>query len=832
MRKGHPAEMEDRSWGLHAVIIKKSVPAEDAVEMARDIIKKPDFKKRETKASYRFRAIPKTKFVPKMFRSKKINKDITLVFGELKPEFATLSGRGFFDYFKKGYEYVKEKVGNVVESAKDFFSPRLDDYNNKTKEILKQYGGDTITKATIYRKPVDKWIPQVLNAVSLGKWNQAVKKAGYDKFFHLSLIVVCKGEPLNVEKLDVVSIKANDVPTGDTVETQEVPLENKTFTLFQMLEKARADVGDKAFFEYDSFQNNCQSFVSYLLKGQGLYSEEAKAFVYQPIQQIVDDMPDYVKKFQRGLTDISATFNKISGQGTPDELTVEDIIAFLRKKKSKKAKELLALISTLDKKSKTPFTKETLTGKGWWDSFTRFFTERIPNIAKQVVGAVKNTGERVGQDLKNIFGGANPELKEFLAFLKTKELKKKPTDSQLKKLYKEHKGIKRLQGKGFWDDFKQGFNMVFEPGAKYILKPLATATGALPVVAGLTALGYGKSGGAKSDRELNRLAEYRWEKHKRDARVRDGDARRADFIAGFIKGYRNPLDAPPLPADSPYDVHMYNRGKSDGAVKKLEQDFIHTDGNPDGYISTDSDLFSEGRPEMTDEDWSELYDYKRPEPKSDDESDEKGSPAKKKPKKEGKGKNRLAVIPEEQVEGGASRGANFMKALGASQGRNDSRAKQVWKARHTKEEGDKINESKFGSFDIKKVNKGTQDVIAKTKKMTPDRMIREFHSWLKGNAQLLEPQGRVDGKNQTGLYDLRGLWERFSQERQPAPVAPAPAQEQTIQQLAQLYYDQAGLANRRPIKRQMDERFTPEQVKTALATQRQRIKRAKDRERQ
>jgi hypothetical protein len=692
VRKGHPAEMEDRPFGLHAVIIKKSVPAEDAVEMARDIIKKPDFKKRETKASYRFRAIPKTKFVPKMFRSKKINKDITLVFGELKPEFATLSGRGFFDYFKKGYEYVKEKVGNVVESAKDFFSPRLDDYNNKTKEIVKQYGGDTITKATIYRKPVDKWIPQVLNAVSLGKWNQAVKKAGYDKFFHLSLIVVCKGEPLNVEKLDVVSIKANDVPTGDTVETQEVPLENKSFTLFQMLEKARADVGDKAFFEYDSFQNNCQSFVSYLLKGQGLYSEEAKAFVYQPIQQIVDDMPDYVKKFQRGLTDISATFNKISGQGSPDELTVEDIIAFLRKKKSKKAKELLALISTLDKKSKTPFTKETLTGKGWWDSFTRFFTERIPNIAKQVVGAVKSTGERVGQDLKNIFGGAKPELESFLEFLKTKELKKKPTDSQLKKLYKEHTGIKRLQGKGFWDDFKQGFNMVFEPGAKYILKPLATATGALPVVAGLTALGYGK--------------------------------------------------------------------------------------------------------------------------------------------------NRLAVMPEEEVEGGASRGANFMKALGASQGKNTSRAKRVWNARHPKEEGDKINESKFGSFDIKKVNKGTQDVIAKTKKMTPDRMIREFHSWLKRNAQLLEPQGRVDGKNQTGLYDLRGLWERFSQERQPAPVAPvapvapAPAQEQTIQQLARLYYHQAGLANRRPIKRQMDERFTPEQVKTALATQRQRIKRAKDRERQ
>lgn len=672
-RKAHPAEMEDRSWGLHAVIIKKSVPLEDAVAMAKDIIKKSDFKKRETKASYRFRAIPKTKFNPKMFRSKKVNKDITLVFGELKPEYATLSGRGFFDYFKKGYEYVKEKVGNVVESAKDFFSPRLDDYNNKTKEMLKQFGGDVITKATIYRKPVDKWIPQVLNAVSLGKWNQSVKKSGYDKFFHLSLIVVCKNEPLNVEKLDVVSIKAKDVPSGDTVETQEVPLQNKSFTLFQMLEKARADVGDKAFFEYNSFENNCQSFVSYLLKGQGLYTEEAKAFVYQPIQQIVDEMPDYVKKFQKGLTDISATFNKISGQGTPDELTVEDIIAFLRKKKSKKAKELLALISTLDKKSKTPFTKETLTGKGWWDDFTGFFTKTIPKVASQVVEGVKRTGERVGQDLKNIVGageGVNPEHTQFLEFLKTKGLKKKPTDSQLKKLYKEFKGIKRLQGKGFWDDFKEGFNMVFEPGSKYILKPLATATGALPVVAGLTALGYGKLGGA-------------------------------------------------------------------------------------------------------------------------------------------------------------SRGENFMRALGASQGKNTSKSKRNWRAKHTREEGDKINESKFGSFDIKKVNKATQDAIKKSKKLSPAGMVKAFHDWLKRNAQLLDPQGRVDGKNQTGLYDLRGLWDRFFQERQQAPVAQA-QEGQTINQLARLYYEQGGYRRDNPIKRQMEERFTPAQVKTALATERQRIKRAKD----
>jgi len=51
---------------------------------------------------------------------------------------------------------------------------------------------------------------------------------------------------------------------------------------------------------------------------------------------------------------------------------------------------------------------------------------------------------------------------------------------------------KRMMGEGFWDDFRRGFNMVFEPASKYLLKPLGLLTGNAPAVAGLTALGYAK----------------------------------------------------------------------------------------------------------------------------------------------------------------------------------------------------------------------------------------------------------------------------------------------------------------------------------------------------
>jgi ABC-type antimicrobial peptide transport system ATPase subunit len=70
---------------LHAVIIDKKIPLEKAKQIAQDIIKdKSKSFYRVTDQSYRFRNIPKTKFKPSSFRSKVVNDNITLIFGEMK----------------------------------------------------------------------------------------------------------------------------------------------------------------------------------------------------------------------------------------------------------------------------------------------------------------------------------------------------------------------------------------------------------------------------------------------------------------------------------------------------------------------------------------------------------------------------------------------------------------------------------------------------------------------------------------------------------------------------------------------------------------------------
>jgi hypothetical protein len=78
---------------LHSVIIRKPITLEKAREIASEYInsKKKSFY-RETNSSYRFRNKPKTLF--KTFKSKKINKDITLVYGEPKIKAAGLAEHG------------------------------------------------------------------------------------------------------------------------------------------------------------------------------------------------------------------------------------------------------------------------------------------------------------------------------------------------------------------------------------------------------------------------------------------------------------------------------------------------------------------------------------------------------------------------------------------------------------------------------------------------------------------------------------------------------------------------------------------------------------------
>ena len=72
------------SYALHAVIVRKPIDLQDAKETARQFIDKNKKFFRETSQSYRFRNIPKQRF--DKFKTKKLNDQVSLIYGKLKKE--------------------------------------------------------------------------------------------------------------------------------------------------------------------------------------------------------------------------------------------------------------------------------------------------------------------------------------------------------------------------------------------------------------------------------------------------------------------------------------------------------------------------------------------------------------------------------------------------------------------------------------------------------------------------------------------------------------------------------------------------------------------------
>jgi hypothetical protein len=82
--KGYP-HLNNDNYSLHAVIFKKPINIETVIEKSEQFTQKKGIPFiRETNTSFRVRNIPKTKFISNTFRTKRINQDISLVFGELK----------------------------------------------------------------------------------------------------------------------------------------------------------------------------------------------------------------------------------------------------------------------------------------------------------------------------------------------------------------------------------------------------------------------------------------------------------------------------------------------------------------------------------------------------------------------------------------------------------------------------------------------------------------------------------------------------------------------------------------------------------------------------
>jgi hypothetical protein len=269
-------------------------------------------KPKETKTLIILTHLARRFFIPDTFFTENY-KDKIVVYGSLKPQYKNLQGGSIFS---KAKEFVQRGISKV----KEFFSPRLDNFNNVSTRVLKAYGDVPVVDILIYRTPIPSMLNTIINFVSGGKWRDLLKKYGFDRLFHLALVFrLSNGKMVIAEKNEVVNI--NDFyRTKPDTDVFQVSGYSGGKTLYDFINGARQKVNnDKIFFGYHPFDNNCQFFIKYILETAGLYSEATKNFLFQDLSKIASELSPVTKTIMKGVTDVGAVVSKISGKGKSPE---------------------------------------------------------------------------------------------------------------------------------------------------------------------------------------------------------------------------------------------------------------------------------------------------------------------------------------------------------------------------------------------------------------------------------------------------------------------------------------------------------------------------------
>ena len=191
-----------------------------------------------------------------------------------------------------------------------FFDVKYD-YSNKTKNTLDQYGTQIIKRLRIMRKPLTAKIQYALKFATSNKSSQI-----YDTLFHLGLIATMDVRDLLIEKNEVIDIVDNFNFSGD-MELLEVPLHNRQITLNELMNTTKDGMGDKKYFEYNAFTNNCQFFVNDILKYNTLLTNNMHVFLFQDLKEIIATTPKWAQSIANFVTHTAGWWNKVTGGNKP-----------------------------------------------------------------------------------------------------------------------------------------------------------------------------------------------------------------------------------------------------------------------------------------------------------------------------------------------------------------------------------------------------------------------------------------------------------------------------------------------------------------------------------
>jgi hypothetical protein len=175
------------------------------------------------------------------------------------------------------------------------------------RNILTEIGEQKITSIKIVRTPIESFVKTLLNVISLGQYESAVKKSNYDSMMHLALYINGK---YTLDKQEVIKLVKNN-PIKKNSETLDVDLQGKEITFNELIEKTRQLMGNRNFTSYSAKKNNCQNFVESILRANDLINDEYKNFIIQDAETVFKGMPKITEKLSDFITDTGAVVDRV-----------------------------------------------------------------------------------------------------------------------------------------------------------------------------------------------------------------------------------------------------------------------------------------------------------------------------------------------------------------------------------------------------------------------------------------------------------------------------------------------------------------------------------------
>ena len=201
----------------------------------------------------------------------------------------------------------------LFDTVKEYFKPKAG-YNNASTKTLSEYGNCKIDSIVLKRAPVKSMLTSIINFLSLGTFSSASKDAGYDKYYHLAMVVDVVKDSVHkkivIEKNAVINISPGSA-VEENSEFKTVSLVGDV-SLSQLMSKTEGLMGSKMF-PYNAFTNNCQVFIDSILKANGLLTPELHSWLFQSLDEVAKKIPYVTKAIVNAATTTGAIVDKITG---------------------------------------------------------------------------------------------------------------------------------------------------------------------------------------------------------------------------------------------------------------------------------------------------------------------------------------------------------------------------------------------------------------------------------------------------------------------------------------------------------------------------------------